>query len=54
MEKKYTYENAVVYVVIPDDGMPNIHKATEEFLKKVIKERNTHGDIDTRRIIREK
>ena len=54
MEKKYTYENAVVSVVIPDDGVSNIRKATENFLRKVIKEKRNNGDSNTRGIIREK
>lgn len=54
MEKKYTYENAVVYVVIPDEGIRNVHKATETFLRKVIKEKRNNGNINTCGIIGEK
>lgn len=43
MDKEYTYKNATVYV----SGVANIHniyKATEKFLKNVIKEKNQNGN----------
>ena len=38
MTKKYVYENAVVYISNPNINYQNLHKATENFLKKVLKE----------------
>lgn len=38
--KKYTYENATVYITRPVEAqLKNIQTATETFLRKVIKER---------------
>lgn len=38
---KYEYENATVYITKPTEKhMQNIRKATETFMKKVIKEQN--------------
>ena len=37
--KKYVYDNAVVYITIPnEEQVNNIHKATESFVKQLIKE----------------
>lgn len=36
--KKYEYENATVYITIPNEKqIENIRKATEEFAKKLVK-----------------
>ena len=43
---KYEYENATVYITEPTEKhIENIRKATEVFMKKVIKEQiqNEHG-----------
>ena len=37
--KKYVYENATVYITIPNkEQIQNIHKATERFVKQLAKE----------------
>jgi hypothetical protein len=57
MEKEYTYENATVRIVMSDEWAHDVRTATENFLRKVIAEREgakTYGDSNTRRIIREK
>lgn len=59
MRKKYTYDNAIVYVMLPDDVSVNFRKATERFLKRVMAEKRQkgeriHGDINTCRNFREK
>lgn len=38
MKRKYVYKNAVIYILNTDINYQNIHKATEKFLNKVIKE----------------
>ena len=36
--RKYTYENATVYITEPTkEQIENIHKATERFAKKLVK-----------------
>ena len=36
--RKYTYENATVYITKPtEEQIENIHKATERFAKKLVK-----------------
>lgn len=41
--RKYIYENATVYITEPTEKhMNNIRKATEIFLKKVVKEELQH------------
>lgn len=48
MKKTYVYENAIVNVRVSDNKRPqHIHKATENFLKKVLKERITNGNNST-------
>ena len=38
--RKYEYENATVYITEPtEEHMKNIRKATEIFMKKVIKDK---------------
>lgn len=39
MEKKYTYDNGIIYISIPDEQSKTIKTATEQFLRKVVKER---------------
>jgi hypothetical protein len=55
MDKVFCYPNAVVHIVIPDN-YPNktIHKATEEFMRKVIKERIQNGNKHQTGDIKEK
>ena len=57
MKKKYIYENAVVYVNISNINMNGVRTATENFLRKVIKEkeeRNRNGNYSQGRVIRKK
>lgn len=42
MEKKYTYDNGIIYISIPDEQSKTIRTATEQFLRKVIQE---HGQL---------
>ena len=45
MRKIYKYENATIIVLAPDvNNLEVLQKATECFLKKVIKEKNEHGN----------
>jgi archaeosine-15-forming tRNA-guanine transglycosylase len=39
MEKKYVYENAIVRVTVHNESSEHIRRATENFLKKVIAEK---------------
>lgn len=39
MERKYTYENAIIFVSRSSDQNQNIISATENFLKKVMIEK---------------
>lgn len=56
MNKLYSYENAIVYVINSDSyDAENLQKATSTFLKRVMKERNrNNGNSDTSRNIRKK
>lgn len=48
MRKIYNYENATIIVVNTNVcTSERIRKATEKFMKKVIKERGTYGNSDT-------
>ena len=38
MTKRYVYENCVICVLNTNISYQNLHKATENFLKKVLKE----------------
>ena len=38
MEKKYTYENGIIYISIPDEQSNRIRNATEQFLRRVVSE----------------
>lgn len=44
MKKKYIYDNAIVYVVLPNDNSKRIYKATERFLKQVMAEKRQRGE----------
>ena len=39
MERKYIYENAIIYVKIHNESSDRIYNATEKFLRKVILEK---------------
>lgn len=55
MERIYEYENGTIYVSSPDvSDRRELQKATEEFLKKVIKERLKNGNSYTSGDIRKK
>ena len=47
MSKKYIYDKCVIYVTNININYKNIHKATENFLKKVLKEKNQNGNCNT-------
>jgi ABC-type ATPase involved in cell division len=49
MKKKYIYENAVVYITICDKSTNRIRKATENFLRKVILEKEKELDGNNRK-----
>ena len=38
MKKKYIYDNAIIYISNMDINYQNLHKATENFLRKILKE----------------
>ena len=55
MKKTYNYKNGTIYVIAPDTyDYDGLRKATEDFLRKVIKERIRNGDGNTSGNIREK
>ena len=54
MRRTYKYDNAVIHITIPDSAIINIHKATNRFLHKVIKEKNQNGNSIKTRTIKEK
>lgn len=55
MRKTYRYDNALVHIVSLDKyDRENFKKATQEFLKKVMREGKRNGNSDTRRDFREK
>lgn len=52
MQKIYNYGNVVIRVIIPEtDISENLQKHTENFLRKVIKERDNNGYSNTSRNI---
>ena len=53
MEKIYTYENGKIIVVLPND-LSNLKKATEDFMRNVIKGGFEHGNRRSSRDIRKK
>lgn len=55
MEKSYNFKNGTVYVIAPDTyDHEGLRKATEDFLRKVIKERMRNDHSNTSGNIREK
>ena len=57
MGKRYTYKNAVVYIITPENSISNIYKATEMFLKKVLVEQKRsleHDNSNKTRSIKKK
>ena len=50
MSKIYNYGNCVINIVIPNTSSKTVHKATEQFLRKVVKE-NQNGYSNTTRNI---
>ena len=53
MEKIYTYENAIVTVVLPKD-QKRLREATEDFLRKLNKEGYFNGNSNTSRALDKK
>lgn len=50
MEKKYEYENGIIYVTLPETcDREKLRRVTEEFLKKVMYGGTKNGDSNTRR-----
>lgn len=48
MERVYKYKTGTIYVSGPDEcDRKKLEKVTEEFLKKVIKERMQYGNSNT-------
>ena len=54
MTKIYTYKNATIHVVNTNINKENLHKATEKFIKKVLKERTQNGNNHSSRSFKEK
>lgn len=54
MQKVYKYGNGMVYVEMPKSDSGLIKKATEDFLRKVLKESIQNGNSDQSRNIRKK
>ena len=53
MNKIYNYRNCVITVTIPNTGSDNVRKATESFLKKVVRESQNDNNNTTRIIKKE-
>lgn len=53
MKREYTYENATVSIIFPDNfQQTGIHKATEIFLRRVlVEEQSKNGNSHTSRTI---
>lgn len=48
MKKVYSYENATVSIIFPDNfQQTKLHEATKIFLKKVTMEEKSNGDRHT-------
>lgn len=47
MQKVYKYGNAMVYIEMYEHAYDNIHKATEIFLRKVVKENDNGNSYKT-------
>ena len=55
MRKIYKYENSIVTVIMSENSITgNLQKATENFLRKVVKERRANGNSNTTRDIYKK
>ena len=55
MKKVYKYENSIVIVENYNNyNLESIRKATEHFLRQVVKERSTNGNCDKSRNINKK
>ena len=55
MDKTYRYRSGTIYVMLPDScDREALRKVTEEFLKKVIKERSKNGNSNSSGDIRKK
>ena len=44
MDKVFNYDNCTVKVHIPEIKNKNLHKATEEFMREVLKERGERNE----------
>lgn len=53
MNKNYNYENCVITVMLSNTSSDTVRKATESFLKKVVRE-SGYGNSNTTRDIQEK
>jgi hypothetical protein len=53
MKRKYVYENAIIYISNTDINYQRLHNATENFMKKVLKEK-TNGNYNSSGDFREK
>lgn len=53
MKKIYNYKNCVITITVQEENTNTLYKATENFLKKVVKEKN-YGNISTSRDNRKK
>ena len=47
MNKKYIFKNAIIHISYEDISMHKIIKATETFMKKVLKENDIYGSNQT-------
>lgn len=55
MDREFYYPNAVVRIILPDNYSEiTLRKATEDFMRKVIKEKNQNGNKHQTRDIKEK
>ena len=55
MERTYKYRNGTIFVTLPEScDREKLRQVTEDFLKKVIKERSKNGNSNTSGDIREK
>lgn len=55
MEKIYRFQNATIYIKPPtEEQLENIHKATEQFLTRLVKEGYLDGNSNKTRGINKK
>lgn len=55
MEKIYRFQNATIYIKPPtEEQLENIHKATERFITKLVREGYIDGNYNKTRSINEK